>query len=449
MSPPSFFVKTVRSGTVFAFIGDRKRITASGRRDEGMYSPIRTIGMAKDYDKKRFYGEKQMKYDTPFFDTYVERRGTRSIKWDGCNAKFGVDPAVEMLPMWIADMDFPAPAEVVQTVVERAEHGVYGYIINRPDSFPEAIQGWIRRRYGWEVKKEWILFTPGVIPGFNIAYQTFTRPGDGIIVQTPIYYPFMDGIRNNGRTMVVNQLIETDGYYTMNFVELERQVKDPANRILIMANPHNPTGRCWTREELERLGNLCADNDVLLICYEIHADLIMEGAKHTSLGTLPEKILQNAILHYAPSKTFNLAGLQTAFVVIPNDAVRAKFEQGLNANRIFNMNWFGQVALETAYNRCEDYVAGLCRYVSANMDYMAAYLKENLPQLKMRRSEGTYMVWVDFRGTGMTRRRSSALLSTRPTSAWIWAPGSAPAAKAGCGSIWPVPALWWRRPWRC
>ena len=352
-----------------------------------------------------------MKYGKEFFDAYVERRNTRSIKWDGCNAKFGVDPAVEMLPMWIADMDFRAPEEVVKTVAERAEHGVYGYIINRPDSFPQTMQNWIRKRYHWEAKPEWILFTPGVIPGFNIAYQTFTQPGDGIIVQTPIYYPFMDGIRNNGRKMVVNQLIEMDGYWTMDFDLLEQQVKDPANKILIMANPHNPTGRCWTREELERLGNLCADNDVLLICDEIHADLIMPEATYCSMGTISEKIRQNTIFHYAPSKTFNLAGLQTAYVVIPNEEIRSRFEQGLTANRIFNMNWFGQVATEVAYDQCEDYVAGLCSYVSANMDYMAAYLREHLPQLKMRKSEGTYMVWVDFRGTGMTTEEIEHFIS--------------------------------------
>lgn len=354
-----------------------------------------------------------MTYNKEFFDTYIERRSSRSIKWDGCNAKFGVDASVEMLPMWIADMDFPAPAEVVEAVTERAAHGVYGYIINRTDSFVESIASWVRRRYGWKAEKEWILFTPGVIPGFNITYQNFTQPGDGIIVQTPIYYPFMDGVKNNGRKMVVNPLIETDGYWTMDFDLLEQQVKDPANKILIMANPHNPTGRCWTAEELTRLGELCADNGVLLICDEIHADLIMPEAKYCSMGTLSEKILQNTIFHYAPSKTFNLAGLQTAYVIIPNDEIRARFEQGLTANRIFNMNWFGQVALETAYNQCEDYVTGLCSYVSGNMDYMADYLCRNLPQLKMRKSEGTYMVWVDFRGTGMTTEEIEHFIAHR------------------------------------
>ena len=156
-----------------------------------------------------------MRYGKEFFDTYVERRGSRSIKWDSCNTKFGVAPDVEMLPMWIADMDFKVPTEVVQAVTERAEHGVYGYIVGSPDSFTGAIVNWIQRRYGWMAKKEWIRFTPGVVPGFNIVYQNFSAPGDGIIVQTPAYYPFMDGVRNNGRKVVVNQLIETDGYYTI------------------------------------------------------------------------------------------------------------------------------------------------------------------------------------------------------------------------------------------
>ncbi len=342
-----------------------------------------------------------MTYGSDFFDAYLERRGTRSIKWDGCNEKFGVDPAVEMLPMWIADMDFPAPTEVVEAVVERAKHGAYGYI-TKPDSFYSAIMDWVSRRYHWTVKQEWIIFTPGVIPGFNVTYQNFTQPGDGIIVQTPVYYPFMDGVRNNGRKLVISPLVETDGYWTMDFDLLEQQVRDPANKILIMANPHNPTGRCWTREELERLGNLCADNGVLLICDEIHADLIMGDASFCSMGTLSEKIRNNTIFHYAPSKTFNLAGLQTAYAIIPNDEIRAKFNQGMTANRIINMNWFGQIALEVAYNQCKDYVRGLCDYVSANMDYMAQYLQAHLPMLKMCKSEGTYMVWVDFRGTGMT-----------------------------------------------
>ena len=342
-----------------------------------------------------------MEYNQTFFDTYLERRGTRSSKWDGCNAKFGVDPSVELLPMWIADMDFRSPTEVVEALAQRVQTQAFGYT-TVPDSFYDAILSWVERRYHWKIQKEWIVFTPGVVPAFNVAYQAFTQPGDGIIVPSPSYYPFFDGVRNNGRKVVACPLVEADGYWTLDFDLLERQVKDPDNKVLILSNPHNPTGRCWTAQELERLGTLCAENGVILLSDEIHADLIMEGGCHTCVGTLSQRIVDNTIFHFAPSKTFNLAGLQTAYTVIPNPELRQRFTAAITANRIINMNWFGQVALETAYNRCEGYVDALCRYVSANMDYMADYLKENLPMLKMRRSEGTYMVWVDFRGTGMT-----------------------------------------------
>lgn len=342
-----------------------------------------------------------MEYNQTFFDTYLERRGTRSSKWDGCNAKFGVDPSVELLPMWIADMDFRSPTEVVEALAQRVQTQAFGYT-TVPDSFYDAILSWVERRYHWKIQKEWIVFTPGVVPAFNVAYQAFTQPGDGIIVPSPSYYPFFDGVRNNGRKVVACPLVEADGYWTLDFDLLEQQVKDPDNKVLILSNPHNPTGRCWTAQELERLGTLCAENGVILLSDEIHADLIMEGGCHTCVGTLSQRIVDNTIFHFAPSKTFNLAGLQTAYTVIPNPELRQRFTAAITANRVINMNWFGQVALETAYNRCEGYVDALCRYVSANMDYMADYLKENLPMLNMRRSEGTYMVWVDFRGTGMT-----------------------------------------------
>lgn len=351
-----------------------------------------------------------MIYTKEFFNEYLERRGTRSIKWDGCNEKFGVDPSVEMLPMWIADMDFRVPKEIEDAMVSKAKEAAYGYS-TKPDSFYQAIINWVERRYHWSVKKEWIVFTPGVIPGFNVVYQNFTEKGDGIIVQTPVYYPFMDGIRNNGRSLVINPLIEKDGDWTMDFELLEKQVKDPKNKLMILSNPHNPVGRCWTVEELERLGNLCADNGVMVISDEIHADLIMDGCEHHAMSAISERMRNNTITQYAPSKTFNLAGLQTAYAIIPNDEVREKFVAGINANRIFNMNWFGPVALETAYTQCEGYVSALCTYVNDNMDYMNNYIKENLPELKMKKSEGTYMVWVDFRGTGMTTEEIEHFIS--------------------------------------
>ena len=350
-----------------------------------------------------------MKYGKEFFDRGLERWNTRSAKWDGCTEKFGVDPALDLLPMWVADMDFPAPDEVVEAVVQRAKTGAYGYI-TKPDSLYQAVIHWQSQRYGWIPERDWIFFTPGVVPGFNMAYQCFTQPGEGIIIQTPSYYPFMDGVANNGRVMVDNPLLEHDGYWTMDFHLLEQQVKDPNNKLLMLSNPHNPTGRCWKREELERLGNLCADHGVILVADEIHGDLIMPGQTHVSVGTLSEKILQNTILFNAPSKTFNLAGLQTAYAIIPNPQLRQAFSDRLTANRIFNMNWFGQVALEAAYNHCADYVTGLCDYVGENMAYMQAYLQKHLPMVKMQPSEGTYLVWVDFRGTGMTPEQLEAFI---------------------------------------
>lgn len=355
---------------------------------------------------------RSMKYGFEFFDQYVERRNTRCVKWDACNERFGVGTDVELLPMWIADMDFRSPDEVVEAVVQRAELGLYPYI-SAGDSFAAAAADWVCRRYHWHTEKDEIVFTPGVIPGFNAAYQHFSQPGDGIIMQTPVYYPFMDSIISNGRRVVNCPMLEKDGQWSMDFAAIEQAVQEPSNRILIMSNPQNPTGRCFSREELERLGTLCADNDVLLICDEIHADLIMNGASFCSMGTLSEKVRQNAIFHYAPSKTFNLASLQTSYAVVPNEAIRAGLQAGLAANRIVNMNWFGPAAMEAAYGKCEEYVDGLCAYVSANMEYMERYLHDHLPQLRMQKSEGTYMVWVDFRGTGMSTEEIESFIIHR------------------------------------
>ena len=217
-----------------------------------------------------------MNYTKEYFDFDLDRKNTRSMKWDDCNSKFGVDESTAMIPMWIADMDFRSPKEVIDAVIDRASLGCYGYT-TKPDCFYERIINWVDRRYHWKIKKEWIIFTPGVIPGYTITIQNFTKPGDGIIVQTPVYYPFMDGVVNNGRKLVYNPLIEKEGDWFMDFEDLERKVKDPDNKLLILSNPHNPVGRAWTAEELTRLGDLCAENGVLLISDEIHADLMIKA----------------------------------------------------------------------------------------------------------------------------------------------------------------------------
>lgn len=342
-----------------------------------------------------------MEYTDAYFDEYLERKGTSCFKWDGLTEKFGVTHPEDIIPMWIADMDFRSPKEVSQTILERAGSEAYGYTV-KPQALYDAVIGWVERHYHWQIQKDWIVFTPGVIPGFYVAIQSFTRPGEGVIVQTPVYYPFMEGIENNGRKVAVNPLVEKDGDWFMDFDDLEKKVKDPANKLLILCNPHNPVGRAWTAEELKKLGDLCMENDVLLVSDEIHADLIMEGHEHHAVCAVSDKFRENTITHYAPSKTFNLAGLQTAYAVIPNKEIRDDYIRQMNRNRLGAMNWFGISALTTAYTQCDGYVTALCSYLGKNMDYMEKYIKENLPQLKMKKSEATYMVWVDFRGTGMT-----------------------------------------------
>ena len=335
------------------------------------------------------------------FDEIINRKNIRSSKWDKCNEKFGVDKNIEMIPMWIADMDFNSPKEVVDVIKERASTGNYGYS-PFTDSFYDAIVNWFKKRHNCHIEKEWIVFTPGVIPGFNIVIQNFTKENEGVIIQQPVYYPFMDAINNNNRKIVNNELIETDGYYTINFLDLENKCKDKNNKLMILSNPHNPVGRSWTKEELMTIGKICTENDVLLLSDEIHSDLTMKNYTHTVALNLSEEIKQNCIVEHSSSKTFNLAGLQTAYNIIPNENTRKRFIKGLNANRIFNPNWFGPIALETAFNNCDYYVDELCEYVDSNMDYMKNFIDTNIPKLKMRKSEATYMVWVDFRGTGMS-----------------------------------------------
>lgn len=342
-----------------------------------------------------------MKYTDAYFEEYQERRGSGSTKWDGCNDKFQMAQDVDMIPMWIADMDFRSPQEVIDAIVERAKSGSYGYTM-KSDTFYEAVMNWVERRYHWKIQKEWIVFSPGVIPGFNIAIQSLTEPGEGIIVQTPVYYPFMEAAERNGRKLVNNPLKEKDGEWFIDFEDLEEKVKNPQNKMLIFCSPHNPVGRIWTEEEISHLARLCADNGVILLTDEIHADLTMKGKEFHAVNAVAGALMDNTITYYAPSKTFNLAGLQTSFAIIPDESIRSTYIKGLNANRIFNANWFSAAAVEAAYNKCDDYVDALCSYIDGNMDYMKEFLDTRLPMLSMRKPDATYMVWVDFRGTGMS-----------------------------------------------
>lgn len=334
-----------------------------------------------------------MKYD---FDQVIDRRNTDCYKWDALGRVFG-DEGV--LPMWVADMDFLPPKPVVDALARRTEHGVFGYTI-RSKSFREAIVDWSRRRYGWTISDEWLTFAPGVVPALSMAFMAYTHPGDKIIVQSPVYHPFYSIIQNSGRQLVNNQLELRDGRYVMDFADLERRF-DPRVKAMILCSPHNPVGRVWHPEELTRVGELCLKNGVLILADEIHCDLLFKGFKHTPLASLSEELAQQSLTFIAPSKTFNLAGLTTSAVVIPNPRLRHAFEAVVERLGLGFSNLFGIVAWEAACREGEEWLEQLLDYLQGNLEFLLTYVEERIPEIKVVKPEGTYLVWLDCRGLGV------------------------------------------------
>ena len=349
-----------------------------------------------------------MQYD---FNREINRRGTHSIKWgfmqdeeDPLRAKpteafFGEN---RILPLWVADMDFASPRPVVEALIERAEHGLYGYT-GKTDSYCEAVVNWMRKRHGWEIAPEWICTTPGVVPALNMLVRAFVAPGERVLIQPPVYYPFFGAIENNGAEMVVNPLVYENGRYRMDFGDLEEKARDPRVRLAILCSPHNPVGRVWTADELTRFGEICLKNDVLIVSDEIHGDLIYRGNKFVPLARLGEAFAQNAITCTAPSKTFNLAGLHTSNIIISNPELRGRFEKTLQSNGLFGINAFGVVAVEAAYNHGEEWLAQVLDYLEGNLRYLEDYVSGRIPQVTVIRPEGTYLVWMDCRRLGLDK----------------------------------------------
>jgi len=338
------------------------------------------------------------------FSEVINRIGTDSVKWDGFEERYPGLDAKDSIPMWVADTDFKAPQEVIDAIVEKAKFGIYGYPRGKGDSFDNAVMDWIDKRHGWKLSKEWIIATAGIVPAVNYAIQAFTQQGEGVIIQPPVYYPFKQVITNNKRRTVENPLIFDDKseHYEIDFEDLERKVKDPNNKLFVLCNPHNPMGRVWSEEDLRKIGELCLNNGVLVFSDEIHSDLILKGYKHTPLGMLDERMNQNVITAYSASKTFNLAGLQSSAIIIANEEIRKKYINQLEINCVSGLNIFGTIALEEAYNHGEQYLTELLEYVQANVDYAIDYAKKNLKGVKILRPQATYLVWIDFRGTGLT-----------------------------------------------
>ena len=333
-----------------------------------------------------------MKYD---FDKVINRTGTNSSKWDSetLQSMFG---EAELMPFWVADMDFKAADPIVKAVVKRAEHGIYGYS-KRTDSYFEAIINWTRKRFNWEIKKEWIEYTPGVVPAVNYLVQAFCIPGDKVLIQQPVYYPFKRSIENNGCHAVNNPLKFNGEYYEIDFCDFEEKAKDPKVKMFILCSPHNPVSRVWTKEELIKLGQICLENDVLIISDEIHNDLVYSGNKHIMFASLSEEFAMNSITCTAPSKTFNLAGMQSSNIIIPNPKFMERYRRILEKNNIGGQNPLSIVSLEAAYNEGEEWLEQLLRYLEANIEFIHSYLAEHLPKAKMIKPQATYLGWIDLR----------------------------------------------------
>lgn len=340
-----------------------------------------------------------MKYD---FDEPVSRRGTNSYKWDTVKDE-------DVLPMWVADMDFRTAPTIVGALQKRVEHGIFGYT-KVPPAYYEAVVNWFRRRHAWLIEKEWIVYTTGVVPAISAIVKALTVPGDRVLVQTPVYNCFFSSIRNNGCEAVANPLIYANGTYRIDYDDLERKAADPKVKLLLLCNPHNPVGRVWTRQELRRIGEICIRNRVLVVADEIHCELVFSGHVYIPFASISEDFREHSVTCISPSKAFNLAGLQIANIVAADTDIRMKIDKAININEVCDVNPFGVEALIAAYNRGEDWLEELKHYLSVNYNYLRAYFDEYLPEFPVVMLEGTYLVWVDCRGVGLSSREITDIL---------------------------------------
>lgn len=332
-----------------------------------------------------------MKYD---FDEIIDRRVTNCVKWDSADNQ-------DVLPMWVADMDFRTVPAIIDALRRRVDHGIFGYT-RVPQSYYEAVTGWFARRHGWNIDKDWIIYTSGVVPALSAIIKALTVPGDKVLIQTPVYNCFFSSIRNNGCEIVESPLVYADNTYSIDFEDLERKASDPKVKAMILCNPHNPAGRVWSRDELIRIGEICIRHDVVVIADEIHCELVMPGYEYTPFASISEEFSRHSVSCVSPSKAFNIAGLQIANIVCADAGRRAKIDRAININEVCDVNPFGVIALQAAYNEGAEWLDQLLEYIHGNYEYMRRFCEEHLPDFPITKLEGTYLVWMDCRKFGMT-----------------------------------------------
>lgn len=336
------------------------------------------------------------------FDKYIERHGTDSMKYDSASM---MNMPEGLIPLWVADMDFQVPESVTEALKERADHGIYGYSFPG-DRYYDAVTGWFRDNFNFDIDRKWIVTTPGVVFALTQAVKAFTEPGDAVIVMKPVYYPFMSSIEGNGRRVVNSPLVNEDGYYRIDFEDFEKKIVDNDIKMFILCSPHNPVGRVWTGEELKKLAHICADHGVLVVSDEIHCDFVWPGSRHTAFANAADGIEGlRYIVCTAPSKSFNLAGLQCSNIIIPNEEDRKRFRAVMGSNGIFDANIMGLTACRAAYEGGKEWLDELRSYIWGNIEFADKYIKENIPRVKMRKPEGTYLLWLDCSGLGLSREQ--------------------------------------------
>lgn len=362
-----------------------------------------------------------MKYD---FDEIIPRRGTNSYKWDSAGD-------ADILPMWVADMDFRTAPPVVEALRKRVEHGIFGYV-RVPDAYYVAVTNWFARRHDWQIEKEWIIYTTGVVPALSAVIKALTAPGDKVMVQTPVYNCFFSSIRNNGCGMIANPLIYRNGTYQIDFADLEQKAADPNVKVLLLCNPHNPAGRVWTKQELTLIGDICIRNNVWVVADEIHCELVFPGHTYIPFASISQEFLMHSVTCTSPSKAFNLAGLQIANIISADTDIRTKIDKAINVNEVCDVNPFGVEALMAAYNDSKEWLEELKQYLFANYNYLRAYFAEYLPEFPVSMLEGTYLVWVDC---SVLNQSSDEIVKTLLEKEKLWVNEGGLYGEAGEGFI--------------
>ena len=364
-----------------------------------------------------------MKYD---FSQVIERNNTLSIKYDF--AKERKKPS-DLLSLWVADMDFPVAQEIKDALIERCNHGIFGYSeVKTP--YYEVIAKWYQEKFNWSTKKQWLVKTPGVVAAIANAIRAFTNIGDAVLIQKPVYYPFFLTIEDNQRKVVNNSLVYKNGRYEMDFVDFEEKIISHKVKLFVLCSPHNPVGRVWNKEELLKIGDICLKHKVIVVADEIHADFVYQGHQHQVFANLKTDYQEITVTCTAPSKTFNIAGLQVSNIFIANENLRKKFKQELKKTANADINVMGLIACQAAYSQGEDWLRQVKIYIAENLEYVKNFLRDNLPQVKLVEPEGTYLLWLDFRELNLTEEELEDLIINK---AKLWLDGGTMFGTEGVG----------------